>query len=174
MAASVCLKVLTIPEAAIDICGLTPQSIQAAIWTQSVVEGQPPCDNVSIVAGLGTWDMTFNLTTCIDAGMRIDSEICNPGAPYLITVTVPWDDSGNVDGFFMHLWSIALEIGGVGVSNDSRDLVTGPFTPLVCTGTIPTGISTLALNFAILAVPDPEVEIHNLGNLTITPLLPPP
>jgi hypothetical protein len=173
MATSTCNKVFTIPEAPIDICGVTPQSIQAAIWTQSPFGEQPPCGNFSIVAGLGTWDETYNLTTCVNGGMRIDSEICNPGAPYLITVTIPWDDSGNVDGFFPHTWSASLEIGGIGVSSDNRDLVTGPFTDLVLTGTIPAGISSLAIDIAMLCAPDPEVEIHSTGNLTITPLTPP-
>ena len=171
-----CSRNFSITTASAFNCLGNPSSVSAAVWTQGPSGAMPPCGVWTIVNGVGTFTLTYNLTTCPNNGMNINSTLCNPGAPYDITITMPWDDGGNV-GAGVHIVQLSVFINGnpPGVGGqDTKDLVTGPFTPFVVKGTIPTGAAnTIQIQLAMLATPSPEVVVFSNGNLTITPLTPP-
>jgi len=154
-------------------CLGNPSDIQDAIWVQEVPGigfSFPPCGTIAATAGVGTFSLTFNTTTCPRNSLALVTTICNPGAPYDITLTFPWDVTGFVNGGFPHAINLALDINGVQISTGS-DIVTGPFDPLVLTLSLPTGAANVIHIYMDLGcVPDPQVVATNLASFTITPL----
>jgi hypothetical protein len=158
-------------------CMGNPSDIQNMVWTQQPLDvfgntmEMPPCGIFTAAAGTGTFFVESNLTTCLFGSIDIKSVICNPGAAYNMTITVPWDDAGLVDGGFAHLIQVQLYFNGVGVATDVKDLVTGPFTPFVVTALLPANAVTIVdIKIPLLAFPTPSVSAFSLGNFTITPL----
>ncbi len=159
-------------------CLGNPSDIQDLVWTQEAIDPDgnavrmPPCGVIAAAAGTGTFFIENNLTTCPgNSVIDLRSVICNPGAAYDMTVTVPWDDAGLVDGGFTHALVVSLYLNGIVVASDTKDLVTGPFDPFVVTGTLPAAaITTVDVIIRMFAIPTPSVTAFSLGNFTMTPL----
>ncbi len=169
-----CSKDFTLEiESAFDCLG-NPETVQDAIWAQSAFGAQPPCGIITATAGSGTFSMTYNMTTCLNQSfVVIETTICNPGDPYDITINVPWDDSGNV-AIGVHTIQLTMNINGVTVATDTKDLVSGPFDPFILMGTLPTGAAIpVSMQIVLLATPSPEVVVFSNGAFTVTPLTPP-
>ena len=149
-------------------------AIQDVVWTQTGLGGQPPLASISMAAGIGTYDFTFNTTTQIDGFIEMTGTICNPGPAYNITLTMPWSASGSVlGGPFTHTIQAKLTINAT-TTTDTRDLVTGPFTDLVVVGTIPANsTSTLSVNITLDCLPNTSINVVPGADVTITPLTPP-
>jgi hypothetical protein len=158
---------LVVTAAPFDCLGY-PIDIQDAVWTQ---QGQHVgCNSGSIVAGSGSWNTTRDTGACANNNnVNMETHICNPTTAYAITVTIPWGDSGNVGG--SPPWEIIFDliVNGVQQSAVTRSLVTGPFTNVVLTGTIPAA-STCLIQIRVLpqALAGPSYEAH--GTYSITPL----
>lgn len=166
-----CSKAFTLEITDAFDCLGNAEDVQSAVWTQSGTGSQPPCGTISAAAGVGTFSIDYNISTCLDNGLSLDTTICNPTTAYDITVNVPWDDSGNVNGGFAHTITVNLFINGLSVDTDTKDLVTGPFTDFSVTGSLPQGsANTVKIQISMNAVPDPLVSAFSLGNFTITPL----
>ena len=165
------LSVVDVPP--FDCLG-NPSSIQTAVWTQTALGAQPPCGVFTIVAGVGTFSIEKNTTTCVNNSVNIETTICNSGAPYDITINVPWDDLGNVLVFADHTIQVVLTVNGFTTYFDMKDLVSGPFTDFVVVGTIPTGAANnLLISVVLNCLPNPSISAFSLGDLTILPLTPP-
>ena len=168
-----------------DPCMGIPQNIIDCVWVPS----NPPnaCNSGTLVNGQsGDWTMTVNNSTCpIGTTANVlyvwTTQICNLGAPYLLTLTVPWDDSGTIGGNNPSLsgFEISLTINGVNSLIGSGDLFSNDPNPLVASLTLPGNqISTVQVNLHIFmagppnAFPNPTVNVKfspSGGNLTVTP-----
>lgn len=138
-------------------CGSTPININDVVFVQGALGGQPPLANLSMTAGSGVWDMIYNLTTQIENAVYIEGTICNPGDAYNLRFTADWNITGSVVGA-VHLLYAKLIIDGVEV-NDSRDIVTGPFTVFDIVNTVPamqTSVIRIEMNFQC----SPNPSIH--------------
>lgn len=167
-----CFKVFQISIGAYDCLG-NPSAIQDAVWVKDAFMPAAPCGEASIVAGVGTWSIQKS-GACASGYVDIGTTLCNPGSDYVITVDIPWDDSGTILPIPPYDISFILRINGVDVDTVTRSLITGPFTNVVLTGTVPTGASnTIKLRFSPVPLPDPQYDVFSNGNLTITPLTPP-
>jgi hypothetical protein len=169
-----CLKDFSLTIGAPSVCGSNPASVQDAVWTKDMAMPALPCADAAITAGAGTWTFQKHTFPGCAGWVGISAPICNPGADYTITVTIPWDSSGNVVGMGINALSFTLEIGGVSVDSALRN-VTGPITVVVLTGTLPGGTtSTVRIYIASIATPNPQFDIFSIApHLTITPLAPP-
>lgn len=152
-------------------CGVTPQSVQDAVWTQ---EAGSPCGLFAIAGGSGSWSLTRNNTTCLVSTVGIETFICNPGDAYNIDLDIPWDDSGDVAAG-IHTITLSLNIDGINVDAQTKDLATGPFTPFALSGTLITEhVSHVEIFVTVVglpALPSNAFEVH--GTISITPLVPP-
>jgi hypothetical protein len=174
-----CSKEFSLEIEAASICGSTPAAVQDLVWVVDPLTS-PPCSVVSFSGGSGTWSIQrtdVNGACFFDAGrVDVSADICNPGAPYLITVTMPWNNAGIQTGIPPFQTNFRLHINGVQVDNVIRSTITGPFTDVVMTGTLPTG----ALNtIRISVVTSGQANITTLLDTfsttptLITPLTPP-
>lgn len=152
-------------------CGSTPQSVGAATWVHGS-GNTPPCGDFSVSGGSGPWSVTTNNTTCTSQFIEIVSSICNPGEPYEITVTAPWNKSGTYLSSQSHIIQLQLAINN-SVTHDTRDLGSGPFTPMVASGMLAQGVSTVKIRVAMSLIPNPSLTAFSTSDLTITPLSPP-
>lgn len=154
-------------------CQAVPQSIQNTVFTQGPFGAFPACGSFAITNGSGTWSLTQNLSTCTENFIEITGQTCNPNEdPYTLTVNIPWDDSGNVAAG-VHTVQFQLNFNGSLVDSVTRDLATGPFTPVILSAPLSPGITTIRIGVVFQCVPSPSVTANNLGPLTITPLTPP-
>ena len=168
-----CSKDFELEVQAVSICGATPQNVQDAIWVP--IGPNPACGSLNIVAGVcASWSREKNTTTCPTASLATSTTICNPGAAYDITVTIPWDSFGSLAPSASYNVNFVLLINAVVVATASNDLRFSPFTE-VLVGSLPTGINTVQLNISVnlAALPNPSFTIISNGALTITPLVHP-
>ena len=171
-----------IPVVPPGICGATPQNVQDLIWTKSngMELADPACVDSTIVGASGTWFMNKSVAgPCLfGAGpVGLSATLCNPGAAYMLTVTIPWASSGNILDIppgGPYPVSFSLLFNGVSVSNVVGDVATDTPNPVVLSAMLPALGSTLVtLYFAAGAIlPGPPADfvlVQSVGNLVITP-----
>lgn len=151
------------------------QSIQETVWTQGPFGSPPPCGVFEIVAGSGTWEVTNNTTTCQNSDfIEITGEVCNPNEDaYDLTVEIPWEGNGNVSATPPHIVQFQAHLDNALVAFDTKDLLTGPFTPGLLVFPLPSGRHTIKLVVTMACLPTPSVTLNSTGPLTIAPLTPP-
>lgn len=153
-------------------CGATPAAIQDCVWTQGPFV--PPCAGTTstFAGGSGTFNFSATLAPCI-GGVDARAQLCNPGSSYLITVTIPWDDSGSI-GLGSTDIDFNFIINGATMDTVTRSLLTGPFTPVVLTAMLPAEMtSEIQIFIVTTAVPSPSYSVFSNGATTLTPLTPP-
>ncbi len=168
-----CSKAFTMEIAQAFDCLGNADTVQDLVWTKTALGAQFPCGILFITNGIGS------MVLVVDAGCPLDFQsiesapLCNPGDPYDVTVTIPWDSSGNVMAG-VHTVQFGIYLNGVFQMDETKDIVTGPFTPFVLTVTVPTGASNVILVTMVCnAVRNPAYQVNNLGDITVTPLTPP-
>lgn len=174
----VCTQTVSIAIAPFPfICGATPSNIQDCVWTP--LPPNPPCTlQNNIVAGVcGSWRVYQGPPGCGSGAVSWDTTICNPGAAYNLTLTVPYVSSGTVLGDpFNHSIRAAITINGTTVVYAFGDITTDLPNPLVATVTLP-AFSSCTLNVRVDLIadtppfpPGQHTQIDSAGNLTVTPL----
>lgn len=157
-------------------CGAVPQNVQdTGNWT-FFGTAPAPCQQGTLSGGTCTaWNITFNTTTCNSNGsptMGWSTTLCNPGPAYLLTVTLPWGDSGNVSGSPPFNFTLNLIINGILVGSATGNMLTATPSPLVVTGMLPAmQVSSVVIQLDDHDVqPGPSYTINSTGNLTVRPL----
>jgi hypothetical protein len=180
--ASTCTDVCTINVAGVN-CGANPQNIQTASWTITPA-GQAPCVTAAaLTAGVcASWHIRIDDPTPPTSGpcqsgwhsIRFDTILCNPGAAYNITVTLPYASSGGV--IFPppnpHFAFLGLTVGPNNASTSGNINNDSP-NPLVVTASLPAySISAVSILIELQATPQftSWVALDGTGNLTVTPL----
>jgi hypothetical protein len=157
-------------------CGGIPTNMNETSWSKVTFMGSPPCAdfvwNSGSTSATWYWKRSQFDSPC-SSWIDVSTTICNPGAAYDITVTIPWDDSGNVAGSPPYQASFGLDINGSIVDNVVGDMLTATPSPIVLTGSIPaTQVSTVRLYFAsggTLGGAPNGYTVNSLTDLTITP-----
>lgn len=174
-----------------DCLGIA-QNVNDAIWTIFPNTNHPPCTHGTLVNGASAdWQIYVDGNPanaypggCYDPGgfydLRWDTQICNPGAAYDLTLRVPYDTFGNIwvgDG---DLFQATLQIGANFQQASGKITSTIPYSPLTCVVSLPANtISNVTVLLHSLFVPFPIgsgaawINSAGLGNLTVTPLFHP-
>jgi len=166
-------NIVDITFAAPSFCGATPSDIQNTTWTMAggLV---PPCSDFVWNSGSASWYFKrgWHDQVC-SSWMDAQTTICNPGASYPITVTIPWDSTGTVLGSPPYNVGFTLEIGGVLQDNQVGNMAS-PAT-IVMVGTIPATTANIIVRLYIASggvsggLPD-GYTVTSTTDLTITPL----
>ncbi len=153
-------------------CGINPSTFATMVWTYVPPPGLgPPCVDETITGDAGVWNFDFDHAACFAIQDSVDASatICNPGAAYAFTVTIPWSKSGTLQlagPIPDPNLTFRLEINGVLQEQVQPTLIGAPVTPVVLHGTIPAAsVNTMRLYFVMRADPLPSFESH--GTISI-------
>jgi len=123
--------------------------------------------------GSGNFAITFNDTTCDCNSVDLVGSICNPGAAYNLTLTVPWQVVGTPLGLQHDIFA-QLDING-DQATDSRDWQGGDPSDIVVVVSLPAmQVSVVRISIFLNGAPNPSIFADNPSPLTLTPLTPPP
>lgn len=152
-------------------CGATPINLQDVIWTR--VHVNDACTFGTLTAAVcNSWQVHNNTTTCAAASTFLiwNGTICNNGAAYNMTVQAGYASSGLALPPPPYPFRLRVIVNSTTVDS-TGDMVTDTPNPLSCTVSIPAlQVSTISVQLENLATPDPDLQINNVGNLTILPL----
>lgn len=160
-----------------NFCSGVPTNISDLVWTFA-----PGGPGNSMTGGSGTMHLDLSGAFCTQWTLTqgCTSRICNPtDADITLTWTCPWTDGGfvcasgpgnpNTIIFFMELYDVTP---GSGTSNQtSRDLIVGPFTPVVLTLTLPAhSVKYIHLSWIVGVWVDTvnTATVDTDGNMTLT------
>ncbi len=159
-------------DSAFDCLG-NPATMQDAIWAKTPFGAPFPCGIFFITNGIGSMVLIMDGGCPLHFQSIESGPICNPGDPYDVTVTIPWDSSGTVAGP-LHTLQMTILMNGVVAMNQTLDVVTDTGIPFVLTATMPTGASNvITVSMVLTVTPSPNVQVNSVGDITVTPLTPP-
>lgn len=179
----ICTKEMAIAVDAVPFdCGVAKTDVQDLVWNcWNPTNG---CEWGTIAAGVcPDWHMRADNQdpsalpwsgTCSIFARRWDTDICNPGPAYDITITCPYASSGNVLDLDPRIFLFG-QIGANGGSI-SGSLFTDTPNPLVLVISVPaTSVSYFSILIQMAAAPlwRTFVALDDAGPLTITPLIHP-
>lgn len=177
----VCRQTVSMTVSPTSFCGAVADSVQSAVWTQFPLAPCVTADN--IVNGVCTaWSIRKDHGVCSSGtnALRWGTTICNPGAAYDITLTVPYVSSGSFSGT-PHTFIVTLQIGASS-SIVNCDIQFDTPQPAVCTVTLPEfSVSTVSVRLELSASPPTSppappgvfVAVDPTANMTLTPLIHP-